>query len=150
MRVLKRHRFAKEEDGSVMLETALMVTILLILLLGIVDMGRALFTENNLVSAARAAARVAAVNQAATGAAFIDSTKRVAKSEFSAYGGSAIDTTKVTVTCAMSADCSTRTGGYVQVTIAYTFNWLLPLTKLLKWTSTSATFHSQATYRYEL
>jgi Flp pilus assembly protein TadG len=142
-------RLLRREEGSVLLETALMITILLVLAFGMVDLGRAMFTENNLVSAAREAARIGAVNTQ-TAQPLIDSTKATAIHQFSAYGGTAITTANIAVVCSASADCSAPSGGNIQVTITYPFSWITPLPRLLRWTSNTASFHAQATYRYEL
>ena len=39
-------RLASGRDGSVILETAIMISMLLMLMFGIVDLGRVLFAEN--------------------------------------------------------------------------------------------------------
>ena len=62
MRKLRFRRFLRNENGSVIVETALMVTILLLLTFGIVDMGRSLYIANTLILSARDGARTAAVH----------------------------------------------------------------------------------------
>ena len=54
--VLRRHK-----KGAAIVEFALVVPLLLLLLWGIVDIGRAFYTLNNLASAVREGARTAAV-----------------------------------------------------------------------------------------
>ena len=148
MRGSRLRRFVRNQDGSVILETALMLTILLLLMFGIVDIGRALYTENNLVSAAREGARFAATD--ATAATDGTNTKNTVIARFSPFGGPALQASDITVTQIFAAG-----GGAVEairVTIAYTFTWITPLPRLLQWTSSgtfTSTFHSQAEYRYE-
>ena len=60
---MKRARFHlwRDEQGAAVVEFALVVPLLLLLLWGIVDIGRAFYTLNNLASAVREGARTAAV-----------------------------------------------------------------------------------------
>jgi Flp pilus assembly pilin Flp len=51
----------RDEHGAAVVEFALVVPLLLLLLWGIIDMGRAFYTLNNLASAVREGARRAAV-----------------------------------------------------------------------------------------
>ena len=57
----RQRTFFQKQDGSVILETALMITVLLILMFGMVDFGRVMYTSNSLISAAREGARSGAV-----------------------------------------------------------------------------------------
>jgi Flp pilus assembly protein TadG len=129
-----------------MLETALMITILLMLMLGIVDMGRALFTANNLVSAAREGARYAAVDPAVQMGT--DTTKQVVIQHFSQFGGGPMLASYITVLKII--DPATGQYGAVRVTIAYPFKWITPIRRLV-WqdTASTTTLHAQAEYRYE-
>lgn len=56
----------RAQRGQSLVETALVLPILLILLMGIFDFGRAIFAFNAVSNSAREAARVAIVNQNAT------------------------------------------------------------------------------------
>lgn len=56
-----RHRSWRDEHGAAIVEFALVVPLLLLLLWGIIDMGRAFYTLNNLASAVREGARRAAI-----------------------------------------------------------------------------------------
>src|SRR5262249_35423309 len=47
----RQRSFVQKQDGSVILETALMITVLLILMFGMIDFGRVMYTSNSLVSA---------------------------------------------------------------------------------------------------
>ena len=143
---LSPRRFLRKEHGNVLLETALMLAIILMLLFGVVDMGRALYTANNLVSAAREGARFGATDNSC--GTIVADTRAVVKARFSPFGGAALTDAQITVT--PSSPC---TGGSVRVSIAYPFTWITPVPKLLKWTNAStftSTLHAQAEYRYEL
>jgi Flp pilus assembly protein TadG len=56
-----RRALRRNERGAAIVEFALVVPLLLLLLWGIVDIGRAFYTLNNLASAVREGARTAAV-----------------------------------------------------------------------------------------
>ena len=146
-------RFLRREDGGVLIETAFMVMILLVLAFGIVDLGRALYTTNSLVAAAREGARAAAANSQ-SGATLKGVARTAASAHFNPFGGAAIAATDppIAVICIPTNDCSNPSGGSVRVTITYTFNWISPLPRLLGWTgagATTKTLSAQAEYRYE-
>ena len=61
----KRQRASRR--GQALVEFALVVPILLLLIFGIVDAGRLIYTYNTVANSARNAARVAIVNQSTTG-----------------------------------------------------------------------------------
>ena len=148
MRGRRTRRFFRNEDGSIIVETALMITILLLLTFGIVDMGRSLFVANTLVFAARDGARTAVVR--ADDGVLIDSTKAVVLRRFNQYrfGGPLLAAESVTVNRVLVGGSLSS----VQVKIAYPFNWLTPVPRLLKWTNNStytSVLHSQAEYRFE-
>jgi len=141
-------RFARTENGSVILETALVLTIVLMLMFGIFDVGRVLYTANNLVSAARDGARIAAVRERITEDSVKNAIKDTVIAHFSAYrfGGSALIADSVTVTPILSGGLPAA----VRVTISYPFTWMSPLPKLLRWAgSNQRAVHAQAEYRYE-
>ena len=145
---LRFRRFFRNEDGSVIVETALMVTILLLLTFGIVDMGRSLYIANTLILSARDGARTAAVHL--NDGTLASDTRTLVLSRFNAYrfGGPALLTDSVTVTLLPNSTSPTS----VQVKIAYPFNWITPVPRLLKWTNSStytSVLHSQAEYKFE-
>lgn len=57
-------RFTKDKKGQILIETALVLMILLVILLGITEFARAWFTKNSLKNAVRQGARVAVVTPA--------------------------------------------------------------------------------------
>jgi Flp pilus assembly protein TadG len=140
----KRQRtFFQKQDGSVILETALMITVLLVLTFGMVDFGRVMYTSNSLISAAREGARAGAVQTTVDPVAI----KGIVKSRFNSYtfGGDNLKDADITVT-----DLSGSSPPSIRVSIAYSFKWITVLPSLLGWGSGStSTLHSQAEYRYE-
>jgi Flp pilus assembly protein TadG len=148
---LSPRRFLRKQHGNVLLETALMLTIILILLFGIVDMGRALYTANNLVSAAREGARFAATDNSC---ATIDAdTKARVMARFSPFGGTGLLATQITVSIVNPSNPGVCTDGSIRVRIDYPFTWITPVPRLMRWTNAStfsSTLHAQAEYRYEL
>jgi len=53
----------KNEKGQVLVETAIILPLLLLLIFGLIDFARAMYTKNTLNNAARSGARTAAVTQ---------------------------------------------------------------------------------------
>ena len=143
MRKQLLRRLASSRDGSVILETALMITILLMLMFGIIDLGRVLFTSNNLVSAAREGARAAAVDPSiTTDTLFIKDT---VINHFSPFGGPALTRANVATTFIGAVGGGNPTS--VRVTIKYRFTWITPIRSLVG--AMRDTLHAQAEYRYE-
>lgn len=136
-------RLASSRDGSVILETAIMISILLMLMFGIVDLGRVLFTENNLVSAAREGARFGAVDQSLLTVTPPDTlaVKDTVISHFSPFGGPGLARPNITTTLVGSPFSSIR------VTIKYRFNWITPIRSLVG--ALRDTLHAQAEFRLE-
>lgn len=120
---MKRCRFWRRSDGAAAVELALVMPVLLMVVLGIVDFGRALFTLNNLTSAVREGARFAAVQS-------LPMNQDDVKAKVAAYfnnvkvGGTALNaSTGVNVT----VDASTVTVGIA----GYAFEPITPLAKFV-------------------
>lgn len=123
---MRRHllrRLVQSRDGSVLLETALMITILLMLMFGIVDLGRALYTMNNLVSAVREGARFGAVATPLNTTDVQDTV--IARFSPFTFGGPTPTRAMISVTLA-PAGCPTGGCSSVKVRFAYPFSWLFP------------------------
>jgi Flp pilus assembly protein TadG len=60
---MKRGHFGKREHGQSLVEFALVLPILVLLMFGIFDLGRAVYAFNTISNAARSAVRVAIVDQ---------------------------------------------------------------------------------------
>ena len=143
-----RRALLKSQDGSVILETALMIGVLLLLAFGMVDFGRVMYTSNSLISAARDGARVGAV-QATVNTTTIKSVVRGRFNQYT-FGGDTLTDAAITVTDNSSPPPNTPPS--IRVRITYTFKWISPVARLLGWTSGStftSTLHSQSEYRYE-
>jgi Flp pilus assembly protein TadG len=142
----KRQRtFLQKQDGSVILETALMITVLLMLTFGMVDFGRVMYTSNSLISAAREGARFGSVQAAVTTAG----VRAVVRGRFNSYtfGGDTLKDVNIVVT-----DSSLLSPPSVKVAITYPFKWISPLPRLIGWTNGSSftsNLHATAQYRYE-
>ncbi len=63
MNSLRLPRGHSREEGQALLETALILPVFLLLLMGLFDFGRAIFAYNSVSESARIGARVAIVNQ---------------------------------------------------------------------------------------
>jgi Flp pilus assembly protein TadG len=123
-----------------MVEFAIVVPVLMILLMGIIDFGRALFLYNNLASAVREGARFAAVQASPCAAASKTATIARTQNYITNFGGNAGGGT-VTVTCLPSDAAKTQ----IQVTVtAYPFTALTPLPQL-----NSLTMTESAIFRWE-
>ena len=133
-------RFVSGRDGSVMLETALMITILLVLMFGIVDLGRALFTANNLVSAAREGARFGAVQSDISDTLPV---KQVVIDHFSPFGGPALTRANVVTTPEPPGGPYTS----IRVRVNYRFTWITPIRRFVG--AMTDSLHAQAEYNWE-
>ena len=123
MRKQLLRRLVQSRDGSVLLETALMITILLMLMFGIVDLGRALYTMNNLVSAAREGARVGAVMSPLDTLAVKDTV--IARYSPFRFGG--VTPTRAMISTTLSpASCASSACSSIKVRVAYPFSWIFP------------------------
>lgn len=139
------HRFRTDDGGATLVEFAILVTLLLTLVFGAIDFGRALYTSNNLTAAAREAARYAArlPNPGAELAAIRDTAAAV----MSPFGNAPVNAaSQVVVTC--KPGCGTSTLQSIQVQINYPFTWLTPLPALLG-KSLTPTLRARATFRWE-
>ena len=142
MRVLYR-RFARETQAGPTVEFAIIVPVLLLLLLGIIDIGFAFFRMNSLVAAVREGARFAAVQREPCNAAWQDSTKKRVRQYFNPGVNRAADTltaAKITVTAVdtanapvTAANCPAVTRVRVQVP-TYTYNPINPAFRLINQT----------------
>src|SRR5262245_50637019 len=94
---LRRPTFSQKQDGSVILETALMILVLLVLTFGMIDFGRVMYLSNNLISAAREGARGGAVMASPVS---VSSVKTIVKNRFNSYtfGGDNLKDADITVT----------------------------------------------------
>ena len=137
---MKLSRFVRNERGAALVEMALVLPIVILLFLGIIDFGRALFLYNNLTNAAREGARFGAASFPPVVA---DITTRV-ESRITDFSGVAVTTGKVQVTVPASG-CT----GDCKVTVKivnYPFTPITPLPQVSGMTlSVGATFRWEGT-----
>ena len=113
---MKRRPAASEprERGSVAVEFALLLPILLLLVFGVVDVGRAISAQITLTQAAREGARLAALGQ--------PSSTVVSRAQAAATGLSPVTVT-VTSTCPVNAGA----GVDAVVQASYAFSFVTPV-----------------------
>ena len=88
---MKIRTFVGSEKAAALVEFAIVLPILLLIVFGIVDFGRALYTANNLTSAVREGARLAStqISPDATVAAQKTAVSNAVKAYVVAFGGNA-------------------------------------------------------------
>lgn len=134
---MRLHPRRQPDRGQALVEFALVFPIFLLIVFGIVDAGRLIFAYNALSNAAREGARVAVVNQAATGTntCNTDSTAFAVGCAISAAPVLGLTPADVTVTYRNSADsggCSPVSIGCIAVvTTSGQFRALTPGISLL-------------------
>lgn len=140
---MRRFRLLRETRGSALVEFAIALPVLLLLVFGIVDFGRALFALNNLTNAVREGARLASVQfpDPTTGAA-ISAVRTRVNNYVSSFGGSGAYTVNVT------PDQAFPNTQYMTVQITgYAFTPITPLPRLMS--LPAITFSPSASYRWE-
>jgi Flp pilus assembly protein TadG len=143
----RQRTFFQQQDGSVILETALMISVLLVLMFGMVDFGRVMYTTNSLVSAAREGARFGAAQNVVNTGAIQDTV--MARFNPYRFGGDNLKKANVTAT-AVGSPATTS----IKVSISYPFTWITPVAAVASLiahgtVSYTSTLHAQAEYRYE-
>ena len=115
----------KRQHGQSLVEFALMVPLFALLLFGLLDFGRVIYTQNTLAQAAREAARVAALEPAANSTKY-DAIRAAARN--AAPGVSLVNGNIVGSGC---SDCfypvGAVSGGTVFVTVSSTVTLATPL-----------------------
>jgi Flp pilus assembly protein TadG len=142
----RQRTFFQKQDGSVILETALMISVLLLLMFGMVDFGRVMYTTNSLVSAAREGARFGATQSVVNTGAIQDTV--IARFNPYRFGGDNLKKANVTATAVGTPTTS------IKVSISYPFTWITPVAAIASMVSHTpisytSTLHAQAEYRYE-
>ena len=121
---MEHYKNRKDERGGTLVEFSIAATVFLLLLFGVVEFGRALWTHNALTDAARRGARYAVVHQAAD----IDSVKNVVVYEDPAGGTTPVVEGLTTDNVQVTYSGFTLDGGTVQVTITnYDFHFVVPI-----------------------
>lgn len=135
----------KNRSGQATVEFALVMPILMLIMIGIFEFGRAWNTQQAITDAAREGARKAAIhNQAITGAAGYDSVRTTVRKALAAVN---LDSTKATVD---TLGISGAQGTPATVTVQYPYTFVF-LGKLMSWGTGQKSFQlrSQFTMRNE-
>jgi Flp pilus assembly protein TadG len=142
----RMHHFLLNEDGSSLLEFSACATVLLMLVFGMMDMSRALYTEHFVATAARQGARYAVVrgstfagtscsststvNCAATQANVISYVKSLVNAGMSASDMTVTATWPGTdasgATCTNAVRSVNTAGCVVTVKVSYSYNFIVP------------------------
>jgi len=137
-------RFARRQQGAVILETALMLMVLLMFAFGIIDFGRVMYVSNAVTNATRDGARWTAV-QSSIPATTAVQDKVLNTFNGYTFGGPAMIRGNINVTlpnCSITPPVTTIT-----IITTYPFNWLTPLPRLMRWTNGNSAFSSSITAR---
>jgi TadE-like protein len=111
----RRHAATGPRDrGAAAVEFALLLPVLLLILFGIIDFGRALNAQITLTQAAREGARLAALG--------VPSATVITRAQTAATGLS-----PVTVTVSSTCPVNAGTGVDAVVTVTYTFSFITPV-----------------------
>jgi Flp pilus assembly protein TadG len=102
------------DGGATAVEFALLLPVLLLLVFGIVDFGRAINAQVTLTQAAREGARLAALNE----------SDLVSRTQAAATGLSSVN---VTVTTACPATGGAQAGDDAVVSVSYSFSFVTPI-----------------------
>jgi len=141
--------FLRSRCAGPIVEFALVVPMLLMLVMGVVDFGRAYFIRNSLVSAVREGARLGSVQSAdPCGAASITAIRARVVASFSSIGSVAIsnNATMIPVTC---EQVSGRTETIRVQVVGYPFRPITPLFGMLR-LGASFPLTARARFRWEL
>ena len=137
---MRMSNFRRSECGAALVEFAIVLPVLILLVFGIVDFGRLLYTLNNLTSAVREGARLAAVQPVGT------SLQGVVQPRVSSYVTSFGGSSSVTVNVTPATTQATTQFITVQI-VSYPFTFLTPLPALAG--LRSITMSPSATFRWE-
>ncbi len=134
---MRLSRLARRDDGAAMVEMAMVLPIFLLLVWGVIDFGRLLFTANSMASAVREGARQAAIIQDLTNTSAVKAT---VKGAFTPLGSPAITDAEITV------DVTTVPGSVIVKVSNYPWPTITPLASLL---GANVSITRQATFRRE-
>jgi hypothetical protein len=117
--------FRRECVGSSVIELAVILPVLLLMLLGAVDMGRAYYAAIEVSSAAAAGALYGSLKPADVvgmeGAALLDSGDLVGMTSVATWGCQCADGSSASVACTSPPTCAVNSVQYVQVNTAFLY-----------------------------
>ena len=114
---MSRRLFGSPDRGAVAVEFAIMLPLLLLLIFGIIDFGRALNAQVTITQAAREGARLTALNQ----------PNVVSRTQAAATGLSGVG-----VTVAASCPAGSGPTANADVKVSYSFNFITPIGAIAK------------------
>ena len=142
---MRIRKFASSEHGAAMVEFAIVLPVLLLIVFGIVDFGRALFTLNNLTAAVREGARLAStqISPDPTMSASKTAVQNTVTTYVISFGGS---TGAPTVSETFSGTPPNMQSITVQI-VSYPFSPITPLAGMIGMGTISMS--PSATFRWE-
>lgn len=127
-------RILRSEQGSSLVEVALVLPMLLLVLVGMVDFGRGYYLGNEVAGAARAGAVYGSQNPTDTAgmktAVTEDAPDVPGITASASYGCECSDGTSASASCSTVPTCSTNVVYYVKVTASATYTTMVPWTGL--------------------
>lgn len=126
----KRFRLLRERDGNSLVECAIALPVLVLLLVGVVDFGRAYFIDIQVASAARAGAAYGVQSFTDTAgmvtAAKVNAPSIPSLSAVATFGCECHDGSATSVSCRTNPSCPQNVVNYAEVTTIATYTTLLP------------------------
>jgi Flp pilus assembly protein TadG len=135
---MRLSRLFRQEDGAAMVEMAIVLPIFLLLVWGVIDFGRLLFTANSMATAVREGARQAAVMADPVASQAV--VKARVEAAFTPFGSPAITDAEISV------DVVSVPGSVIVKVTDYPWPTLTPLASLL---GANINITRQATFRLE-
>jgi Flp pilus assembly protein TadG len=136
-----------DHRGAAVVEFAIIFPVLIVLLFGVIDFGRAFFLRNNLVAAAREGARSGAVMSDPCASDATDLMRARVREYVSSFGGATPTDGQIQVTTPGGCAANTATNVRVQV-VDYAFTPLTPVFRMIDYTS-ALRITVSAVYRWE-
>ncbi len=143
-------RRRREEDGTSILETALVLPVLLLMLVGAVDLGRAYYTAIEVNSAAHAGAMYGSQNASDVAgmitAANAEAPDVAGLTPTAMYGCECSDGSGISPSCSSTPSCPYNTVYYVEVDTTATYTPLLSLSGVFGPLNLKSSARMRATY----
>ena len=145
---LSRRFNKRSEKGAAALEFAIIVPVLLLLVLGLMDIGRLLLVNMSLLSAAQQGARVSAMTSAGTAGSSSTIGSSVSNSvptaiiRLSLLGDTGTCATATLTSCVLptlTSTCPGTNSGTTTIGASMAFHWLTPLELIWRFTTTTRT-----------
>jgi len=135
---MRLSKLFRREDGAAMVEMAIVLPIFLLLVWGVIDFGRLLFTANSMATAVREGARQAAVMADPVASQAV--VKARVEAAFTSFGSPALTDAEISV------DVALVPGSVIVKVTNYPWPTITPLASLL---GANINITRQATFRLE-